>query len=192
MLLGIVGNVLAQPASGEGGDNQGGRYRLIVVNSAINSTSYSTPYVIDTQTGRVWRQAVDADNKMFVFVSVNYQNIEGELSKVPNETATGIVLKNKAGQGNDFPNSNSTANSQSTASELQKLRNEASSANAAAQFWQQQLANIKAGKQWTALQGWDNQGKPIAGPPQPPSDSAAETVQRYVNQAQAQKNQIQQ
>jgi len=51
-------------------------------------------------------------------------------------------------------NSNSTANSQSTASELQKLRNEASSANAAAQFWQQQLANIKAGKQWTALQGW--------------------------------------
>ena len=90
---------------------------------AVNEGSYSTPYVIDTQTGRVWRQAVDSENKMFVFVSISYRNIDGELSKVPNETATGIVLEDKrlqdveqklnADMNKLFPNSKQGGNTNS-------------------------------------------------------------------------------
>jgi hypothetical protein len=32
---------------------------------------------------------------MVVFVSSTYENIDGDLSKIPNETATGIVVKDK-------------------------------------------------------------------------------------------------
>src|SRR5258708_374394 len=94
VLFGVAANSLSEPTNGESNDNQGGRYRLIVVNEG----SYSTPYVIDTQTGRVWRRVVDTENKMLVFVSMEYKNIDGELSKVPNETATSVFLKSKAPQ----------------------------------------------------------------------------------------------
>jgi len=64
-----------------------GRYRLIVADSR--------EYVIDTQTGRVWHSVVDMENKMIVFVSYTYQNIDGERSTLPNETATSVVVKRK-------------------------------------------------------------------------------------------------
>jgi len=94
VLIGVAAPVLSQPTTGESSDNQGGRYRLILVNQG----SYSTPYIIDTQTGRVWREVVDSENKILVFVSMNYRNINGELSKLPNETATSVFLKSKSNQ----------------------------------------------------------------------------------------------
>lgn len=94
VLIGVAAPVLSQPTNADTGDNQGGRYRLVPVNQG----SYSTPYVIDTQTGRVWREVVDSENKILIFVSMNYRNIDGELSKVPNEAATGVFLKSKSGQ----------------------------------------------------------------------------------------------
>ncbi len=159
MLFGIVGNVLAQPATDACGDNQGGRYRLI----AVNEGNSSRPYIIDVQTGRVWHQTYDSEKKQVVFTSSTYENISGELSTVPNETATSLVVKN----------------SQPATSEPQKMDDKVSSADADLQFWQQQLANIKAGKQWASSPN---------GPPQPPSDSAAETVQLIIKRAQAQKD----
>ncbi len=94
VLIGVAAPVLSQPTIGDSSDHQGGRYRLLLVNQG----SYSTPYVIDTQTGRVWRQAVDSENQMLIFVSLNYRNIDGQLSLVPNETATGVFIRNKAPQ----------------------------------------------------------------------------------------------
>lgn len=64
-----------------------GRYRLVVGDGR--------EYVIDTQSGRVWHSALDVDNKMVVLVSFTYENIAGERSTVPNETATGVVVKPK-------------------------------------------------------------------------------------------------
>ena len=94
VLIGVAANVLSEPTNAETNDNQGGRYRLIIVNQG----TYSVPYVIDTQSGRVWRQVPDVQNSMLVFVSMEYKNIDGQLSKVPNETATDVFLKTKSDQ----------------------------------------------------------------------------------------------
>jgi len=51
-------------------------------------------------------------------------------------------------------------------------------ADAEAQFWQLQLNRIKAGKQWTGLQGWDKQGRAILDKTQEPSDESAKAVQK--------------
>jgi hypothetical protein len=60
---------------------------------ATSSGGYSQPYMIDSQTGRVWRQVVDQDKKLLVFESVPYENVNGDISTVPNETATALVQK---------------------------------------------------------------------------------------------------
>jgi hypothetical protein len=61
---------------------------------ATSSGGYSQPYMIDSQTGRVWRQVVDQDKKLLVFESVPYENVNGDISTVPNETATALVQNN--------------------------------------------------------------------------------------------------
>jgi hypothetical protein len=94
VLLAIATNALSEPADGDSNDNQGGRYRII----AVSEGNFSSPYVIDTKTGRVWRQVLDSENHTFLFVSMTYQNIDRQLSKVPNETATDVFLKSR---GND-------------------------------------------------------------------------------------------
>ena len=68
-----------------------GRYKLVVTTG-----SYDTQYVIDTQTGRVWHSVVDTDKKMILFVSYTYQNIDGEMSKIPNEAATSVVSRSQS------------------------------------------------------------------------------------------------
>jgi len=70
-----------------------GRYSLIPVNL---STGFNIPYVIDSQTGRVWRQTLDSEHNTIVFVSVVYQNVAGDISTVPNETAQGLEFKAQA------------------------------------------------------------------------------------------------
>jgi hypothetical protein len=93
VVLGVAFALRSQPstpAPAKSYDTYGndGRYRLIVADS--------TQYVIDTQTGRVWHSVVDMDNRMMVLVSYTYQNIDGEKSTIPNETATGVFVKHKA------------------------------------------------------------------------------------------------
>ena len=66
----------------------GGRYRLVVTSSSNGDKQY----VIDTETGRVWHSTVDQRKQMIVFISFPYQNISGDLSTIPNETATGVVV----------------------------------------------------------------------------------------------------
>lgn len=51
------------------------------------------------------------------------------------------------------------------------------------QHWQQQLMNIKAGKQWTELQGWDKSGNPVYSQPKEPTDLAEEEVRQRMLQA---------
>ena len=70
-----------------------GRYSLIPVNL---STGFNIPYVIDSQTGQVWRQTIDSEHNTIVFVSVFYQNVAGAISTVPNETAQGLEFKAQA------------------------------------------------------------------------------------------------
>jgi len=78
--------------------NQEGRYRLIVTTGAIGSSGVgSTPidkqYVIDTQTGRVWRSAFDEKRKLVVFDAFIYENLDGELSRIPNDLGTVLTYK---------------------------------------------------------------------------------------------------
>lgn len=61
-----------------------GRYSLIPAGDSF--------YVIDSQTGRVWHRELDPQHNMLVLQSFPYQNIEGALSTVPNETATSVAL----------------------------------------------------------------------------------------------------
>jgi len=84
----------------------------------VTTGSYDTQYVIDTQTGRVWHSVVDTDKKMIMFVSYTYQNIDGEMSKIPNEAATSVVSRSQpAGtpQPSDDPNLASLAEAKAQA-----------------------------------------------------------------------------
>ena len=69
-----------------------GRYKLVVTTSSYGDKQY----VIDTQTGRVWHSTLDKQKQMVVFVTFTYENIDGNLSTVPNENATGVVSKSQS------------------------------------------------------------------------------------------------
>jgi hypothetical protein len=87
-LMAITSNVRSEPPQNVNSDEQGGRYRLVM---ALTSGGYSQPYVIDTQTGRVWRQVFASDKNMVVFEPCIYKSIDNQLSSIPNETTTGLV-----------------------------------------------------------------------------------------------------
>jgi len=70
--------------------DEDGRYKLVM---AHQYNGNDVPYVIDTQTGRVWHQTFDSEKNIVWYQSINYGNVEGDLSKVPNETTTGVILK---------------------------------------------------------------------------------------------------
>ncbi len=100
ILVAVAGGVFAlrsQPSSSttptKNYDSYGndGRYRLVVTQGSYGDREY----VIDTQSGRVWHSALDQDKQIVVLASETYENIDHELSKIPNETAIGIVV-NKA------------------------------------------------------------------------------------------------
>jgi len=94
-LLKAVGIIifLAVSSSGRADDSQGGRYRLVMAESG---GGYSQPYLIDTQTGRVWRQVSDQKLNTVVFTPCIYENINNELSTLPNETAQSLVRQTPA------------------------------------------------------------------------------------------------
>lgn len=68
-----------------------GRYRLIVASETYGSREY----VIDTQSGRVWHSTLDQQKGMAVLVTDTYENINGDLSTIPNEAATGLMFTPK-------------------------------------------------------------------------------------------------
>ena len=65
-----------------------GRYRLLIGPNGME-------YVIDTQSGRVWHSTFDQQKRMVVFVSFTYENVDGDLSTIPNETVTGVVQRSQ-------------------------------------------------------------------------------------------------
>jgi hypothetical protein len=93
----IVAAHSAQTSSSNTYGNQEGRYRLVVTTGIISSGSGGTPidkqYVIDTQTGRVWMSKLEKENNMMILDSFIYQNLDAQLSFVPNEVSTVISFK---------------------------------------------------------------------------------------------------
>lgn len=141
----------------------GGRY-VIICNTA---GQFSETHILDSQTGRVWVERGQVTSNPH-FVPCTYQLLDGRLSLVPMETEKELALAKNAGT-NAAP-----------VSQLQKLKDDVFYADAEAKYWQEQLANIKAGKQWTPLSGWDADGKQKFGAPQEPSEAAAEKIQAAI------------
>jgi hypothetical protein len=157
--FGIAGNLIAQSSINETPGEQGGRYKLIPI---INGT-YTTPYVIDSQTGRIWREVLDQEHQSVVFVSCNYMNLEGELSKVPNETARDIHFKNTKAQ---------------VKTDLQTATKEAA-------IWQTLLEQAKSGRAIKPLDGWNRQtGEPVYGAEVQPSDKLIKSLQLNIIECQ--------
>lgn len=92
---GVVFALHSQPTSQSAGkktyDTYGsdGRYRLIVASETYGNREY----VIDTQSGRVWHSTLDQQKGLAVFVADTYENINGDISTIPNENATELVFK---------------------------------------------------------------------------------------------------
>jgi len=157
--FGIAGNLIAQSSINDTPGEQGGRYKLIPI---INGT-YTTPYVIDSQTGRIWREVLDQEHKTVVFVSCDYMNLEGELSKVPNETARGVSFKRTKAQ---------------VQTDLQTATKEAA-------IWKTLLEQAKSGRAIKPLEGWNKQtGEPVYGAEVQPSYKLIESLQLNINTCQ--------
>src|ERR1035438_1208018 len=92
----IIAAHFQQPSSGNTYGNQDGRYRLIVTTSTsgnnYGTTSLDKQYVIDTETGRVWHSVVDAQKSLIVFESSPYENLDRQLSFIPNESTAALTL----------------------------------------------------------------------------------------------------
>jgi hypothetical protein len=90
---GVVFAIRSQPSAptpSKAYDTYGnnGRYRLVITPNGMEC-------VIDTQSGRVWHSTFDEEKKTVVFVTYTYENVDGNLSTIPNETATGLVMKSQ-------------------------------------------------------------------------------------------------
>jgi len=76
-------------------DESGGRYRMFSPQSGSGTTQL---YVIDTQTGRIWRQVFYTDIKGFYFEPQSYLSADGaKASAVPpaNVPLESLSLQNK-------------------------------------------------------------------------------------------------
>jgi hypothetical protein len=77
--------------------------------------------------------------------------------------------------------------------EYTDLNNRAYFANAEREFWKQQLINVRAGKEWTGLQGFDPKtGKPVPTATQKPSDEIEIELQNAMTRSEGLAQQIQQ
>lgn len=77
--------------------------------------------------------------------------------------------------------------------EYTELNNRAYYANAEREFWKQQLINVRAGKEWTGLQGFDPKtGKPVPTAPQKPSTEIEIELQNAMTRSEGLAQQIQQ
>jgi hypothetical protein len=96
VVAGAVFALRSQPSSSPMPSNtydsgNDGRYKLVVTTGSYGDRQY----VIDTRTGRVWHSTLDQQKQMVVFVSSTYENVDGDLSTVPNETVTGVVQRSQ-------------------------------------------------------------------------------------------------
>ena len=78
----------APPA--ESDNHEDGRYRLTI---ASNTTMGTTEYVIDSRTGRVWRSKIDQQRGLVVLSPETYENVDGNLSTIPNEYNTSVTVR---------------------------------------------------------------------------------------------------
>lgn len=77
--------------------------------------------------------------------------------------------------------------------EYNDLNNRAFLASAERDFWKQQLINVRAGKDWYGLQGFDPKtGKPVLSAPQKPSDEVEIEIQNAMTQMTGLTQQLQQ
>jgi hypothetical protein len=124
-----------------------------------------------------------------VFVSMDYQNVKGELSKIPNEVVTVIAGKskdvNQTEQATDTeakrlpltpttPSSNThlMATEQSRNSRLQELAHEVVAASKELEYWRKALDLCKQGKPFKMLKGFEPvTGEPIYGDELQPTDA---------------------
>ena len=74
--------------------------------------------------------------------------------------------------------------------EYKKVQEDSYYATTEAQYWQQQLINIKQGKDWIPLKGWNAKGEPVYDTPQPPTDMAEEDVRQRMQHASQMANQV--
>ena len=157
--FGIAGNLIAQSSIKDTPGEHEGRYKLI----PINDGTQTTPYVIDSQTGRIWREVFDKEHKSVFFVSCKYMNLEDELSLVPNETATDVHFKKTKAQ---------------VQVDLQKATKEAA-------IWKKLLEEAESGRPIKPLESWDKQtGEPVYGAEMQPSDKLRESLKRNMEQCQ--------
>jgi hypothetical protein len=181
-----------QPAVTDTGDSQGGRYRL----AAISQGTSSVPYIIDTQTGRVWRQVLYADKKSPVFISMEYQNADGQLSKVPNEVATTVApraaslsqpQRRQEGEIKELLPGSAAASSKTdlaaseSISPLQQLTNEVAAASKEIEYWRRSLNLCKQGKPFKMLTGFSPvTGEPMSGDELQPSDELKAALEEAI------------
>jgi hypothetical protein len=164
----LMAVVISQPLYSQSTNSgTGGRYVVI----STPSGQFAETKLLDSQTGRVWMLRGQVSDNPF-FVPCTFQLLDGRSSLVPIDEETELLCLQIA---RSSP-TNSTETNQ--APELKKLQRDLYYADAEAQFWQLQLNRIKAGKQWTGLQGWDKQGRAILDKTQEPSDESAKAVQK--------------
>lgn len=137
--------------------------------TCIAGSSYPETYVNDIETGAIWKMRGQVSKAPFLIPCV-YQLVNGDTTLSPIDRQREIDLLRKTAP--------TAATSASTAT-APKQNPEKSVA-----FWQEQLENVKAGKEWKALHGFDSDGNPIGGSPQPPSASAEETIKYYIKSSQ--------
>jgi hypothetical protein len=185
------------------------RYTLIPVNEG---TATSTPYVMDSQTGRVWRRAIDSEHNVFTFVPVIYQNLDGARSTVPNESLTDVEFKSQAKTATQRP---------LTSDEAQELKSKGidptgytaldagspttipvidspnhNKSNPAtrdyilqaakeAAIWKKLLLEVENGRPIKPLVGWNKQtGEPVYGAEVQSSDKLMESLKQNIKQCQ--------
>lgn len=160
----VVQSLYSQTANSTSGE------RFVII--SCSSGQFAETHILDSETGRVWVERGQATENP-TFVPCVYQLPDGKISLSP--------LMREPTPVADV-NSSSTNDVQVPVSQLQTLKDDIFYANAELDIWRSQLLKIKAGQQWAVFQGWDKLGRPFFGPPQPPSDSAATTVQGNINQ----------
>jgi hypothetical protein len=106
VVAGAVFALRSQPSSSPMPSNtydsgNDGRFKLVVTTGSYGDKQY----VIDSRTGRVWHSVADQQKQMIVFVTYTYENIDGDLSTIPNETAAGVVSKSPAASSSQLPSS---------------------------------------------------------------------------------------
>jgi hypothetical protein len=89
-----------------------------------------------------------------------------------NDALLGVVEKSAEVFANDYLSANPKQNT---------VKRNLTFANSELQFWQTQLANVNAGKNWTPLLGWDVFGFPMIGNLTPPSTDAADAIRQNIN-----------